>query len=851
MTTKLTNSNITAGAITSTALAGSLNATIVSSALFPPSVSSVVYSNNQTAIDENTSSTLTINGTNFDTSSQVLINNTLCSSITYVSATQLIVTTPSLPAGNYDLLIGNSYSQFCFKPAYIFYSGSPSWVTSSLLGGYSGGATINLTLSATGATTYTMFNSVLPGGLFLLSNGTIYGTLDLVTQSTTLSFTVRASDGENQGVTRTFSMTVSPSFNVTTTAATANDGTYITQTFSSAGTFVVNTGSSLVEIWAWGGGGAGGTAGGWGNGAPGGAGGAAYGIVPLTAGNTYNIVIGGGGGVNPGATGAAGGGGGMLNNSDNQYGSGGGGYSGIFVSSVNQTNALLIAGGGGGGGSSRAGTGNSGGGGGGTTGQQGASPYDGKAAYGGGGGTQSAGGTATGGVSGSALQGGTPGTNSYGGGGGGGYWGGAGGGYSESNTMGGGGGGSGYFNSSLFKTATLYAGVGTTPGNSSDSLRGTSGNAGAVATAGTAGKVILRYTVAYNAIIWITNTNIVTGVGSSFSVQLVAYSEFSPTLTYSLVSGSLPSGVSLAGNGVLSGTPPLISSYPFSVTATDSSGNSSTKAFTLQVQGLFLSPSATPIAYTVPTGVTSVTVHMWGGNGGNSNPGLYSLGVILTTGDLGGKGAYLTGTLAVTPGEVLNIYVGGAGGNATSGSAPGAGGINGGGGGPTGTSVNSYGAGGGGGGWSAIRRGASTWIAVAGGGGGAGHGDGYGNRGYGPSTGGNAGTGATAGAGVAGSEPAGNRGSAAGAGGVLGTVPASGGDGDRTYAQYRPDENSQRGGGGGGGAAGGGGTSGADAGHCCAGAGGGASIIPAGWSSSFARTVTNAPANNGGVILLF
>jgi len=237
-------------------------------------------------------------------------------------------------------------------------------------------------------------------------------------------------------------------------------GGYRYHTFTSGnGTFVPIT-NGQVEVYTWGGGGAGGTVGGWIYGAAGGAGAAARGVLNVSNGTSYAIVVGGGGGVNSyngGSITCANGGGGCAswNNSDNRYGSGGGGYSGIFNTSVSQANALLIAAGGGGGGSSRAGTGNAGGAGGGAFGQDGYSPYDSKTAYAGKGGTQTAAGVdascdsqnTTGGQG--ALQGGRAKVNSYGGAGGGGYWGGSGGGYSEANTMGGGGGGSSYYNSTL------------------------------------------------------------------------------------------------------------------------------------------------------------------------------------------------------------------------------------------------------------------------------------------------------------------------------------------------------------------------------------------------------------------
>jgi hypothetical protein len=281
--------------------------------------------------------------------------------------------------------------------------------------------------------------------------------------------------------------------NTITCNVTASDGGTNISTATSNAITALPAGP-YVDVFAWGGGGAGGTAGGWTYGAAGGAGGAAYGFMSVTTGTAYYVKVGGAGQKNPGTTQAANGGGAMLNTTDNQYGGGGGGYSGIFtINAASTATAIIIAGGGGGGGSSRAGTGNAGGAGGGTTGERGYSPYDSKSAYGGGGGTQTAGGTQTQGVAGSALQGGTPGTNTYGGGGGGGYFGGGGGGYSESNTMAGGGGGSGYYNTTTVFLATLYSGVSTTPGNSSHPLRGTYGAAGAVATTGTSGLVVVRY----------------------------------------------------------------------------------------------------------------------------------------------------------------------------------------------------------------------------------------------------------------------------------------------------------------------------------------------------------------------
>ena len=105
--------------------------------------------------------------------------------------------------------------------------------------------------------------------------------------------------------------------------------------------------------------------------------------------------------------------------------------------------------------------------------------------------------------------------------------------------------------------------------------------------------------------------------------------------------------------------------------------------------------------FTVPAGVTSISVNAYGGAGGNAR---------YTT---GGRGGQIQATINVTPGEVLNLYVGGQGAN-NSGSGTRPGGWNGGGSGGSGYSS-------GGGGASDIRiNGTSTIdrILVAGGGGG-------------------------------------------------------------------------------------------------------------------------------------
>ena len=262
-------------------------------------------------------------------------------------------------------------------------------------------------------------------------------------------------------------------------------GGYRIHTFTSSGTFTANITLGSIDVYAWGGGGGGGY-----NLGAGGGGGAAFGHASLNAGSAYAVIV-GGGGASINASGGPGpavvGGGGQLTGG---WGGQGGGYSGVFNGSITQANAYLIAGGGGGG----SWEGQNGGAGGGTAGGAGGTGTE----AGGTGGTQSAGGVGKFNPQsyGSALQGGLPYGDDAGGAGagGGGYFGGAGG--ANTSVGSGGGGGSGYYNSTYMSSAVLTIGSGATPGDSSNSLRGTAGNGGAVGNhAGTSGTVIIRYLI--------------------------------------------------------------------------------------------------------------------------------------------------------------------------------------------------------------------------------------------------------------------------------------------------------------------------------------------------------------------
>jgi hypothetical protein len=216
--------------------------------------------------------------------------------------------------------------------------------------------------------------------------------------------------------------------------------------------------------------------------------------------------------------------------------------------------------------------------------------------------------------------------------------------------------------------------------------------------------------------------------------------------------------------------------------------------------------------FTVPANITRIQVIMWGagGSGGSS------------AGSFGGAGAFLQGTLVVTPGQALTIMVGQAGTPVTANFAGTAATYGGGGGTKAGDGYTLQT--GSGGGMSAIRNGA-TYLAIAGGGGGSG-------------IFGAGGAGSSRGNGANGTSPVslatfGTGGTAAGAGGIAqnGDLGSGGLYQGTNGAAYQGGTGGAYGGGGGGGYGGGGGGS-ANGGSAGGGGGG----------SSFSSNLTNVTA---------
>jgi len=182
-----------------------------------PTVTSVSYPGDDTAADPAGGQTVTITGADFKTGASVTIGGTAAPSVSFVSATTLTITTPAKAAGDYDVVVTNVDGGISTKINGISYNGVPAWTTAAgSLGTFASDTTIStITLQASepdaGTITFDITNGTLPTGLSL-TGADIDGTTTLETADTLYTFTVTATDDENQSTPRTFTITVTKQF---------------------------------------------------------------------------------------------------------------------------------------------------------------------------------------------------------------------------------------------------------------------------------------------------------------------------------------------------------------------------------------------------------------------------------------------------------------------------------------------------------------------------------------------------------------------------------------------------------------------------------------------------------------
>ena len=210
---KLPAADGTNGQVISTNGSGTLS--FSDSVTFPTigSISPTVIENTQTAV--------TITGTNFKDSSTPpfvdAINSSTgaivtANSVTFTSATSVTANFTLPVDGTYFLRVENSDGLAARSAsALLTVSDAPAWTTAAgSLGTVSSGGTINFTVAATNATTFGVQSGALPGGASLnTSTGAITGTESGSTQTTTYTFTIRATDAQGQTADRQFTITIS------------------------------------------------------------------------------------------------------------------------------------------------------------------------------------------------------------------------------------------------------------------------------------------------------------------------------------------------------------------------------------------------------------------------------------------------------------------------------------------------------------------------------------------------------------------------------------------------------------------------------------------------------------------
>jgi len=211
MTTKISGSQITNYTIETTQLSNTAVAAFAQS-LAPKVLYANVANSAFTVLDDTAVNIgggyIVVTGSDFQSGATVLIDTTSASAVTYVNSTTLQVQVPTKAAASYNIYVVNPDGGVGIKVNGITYSSNPTWVTSSPLSNQLANTAFNVTLSATGASSYSVAaGSTLPAGTSLLANGYFYGTVTIGAE-TTYTFDVVATDAELQDSSKTFQVTV-------------------------------------------------------------------------------------------------------------------------------------------------------------------------------------------------------------------------------------------------------------------------------------------------------------------------------------------------------------------------------------------------------------------------------------------------------------------------------------------------------------------------------------------------------------------------------------------------------------------------------------------------------------------
>lgn len=179
-----------------------------------PTITAIIYPGDDTAVSLAGGDTVTLNGTNFNTGVNVIVNNIAASVVNRISSTQVTFTAPPNPTGSYAIYVVNTDGTNALAVPGLQYSPVPVWTTSAgSLGAAVKSTNFSVTLASTGdgTITYSIASGTLPSGITLNSStGVLSGTTPDVSTSTTYNFTLRSTDAQNQDTDRAFSLTIVP-----------------------------------------------------------------------------------------------------------------------------------------------------------------------------------------------------------------------------------------------------------------------------------------------------------------------------------------------------------------------------------------------------------------------------------------------------------------------------------------------------------------------------------------------------------------------------------------------------------------------------------------------------------------
>jgi hypothetical protein len=219
-------------------------------AVATPRISSIDYPDDNTAADTAGGQTLGIVGSGFVSGASVILDGTSLGTVTVVSSTRIEITAPAKSAGSYTLYVINSDGGTGIFVPGVQYSGLPTWSSPAAgsLGTVYETANVTATFSATSdsSVTYSLLSGDLPAGTSLdSSTGVLSGTADLIIgSSVTYSFTIRATDAENQDTDRAFSLTIDAD---SVTWSSPTDGDTISVPVDTASTTTLSAASAAGD----------------------------------------------------------------------------------------------------------------------------------------------------------------------------------------------------------------------------------------------------------------------------------------------------------------------------------------------------------------------------------------------------------------------------------------------------------------------------------------------------------------------------------------------------------------------------------------------------------------------------